>query len=358
MLGASNARAEWWVQSPDDSCVDRDVLVALIVDAVPVEALSAGPRRVARIALSPEEGLVSILVARDGVMLGERRLRTGSTECSELTEAAVFVVATLIEGGVGLEATNETLPTHEGATQLAPPAEALVLEASEVAEAAEVADVDVASVGSDDEGVIPEVEESAADLDPPRTDVAPVPDASERVPERVTREFILAAGAAFRTGAEPTFGLGPRLSLSVRLGVLRIALHGSYFHRELNVEERRFVLNTGELGARLCAGHRSLGTWRLEGCAGLDLGVSSGEGVGFGTNAKARLISLGIAAEVGVRYTHRRLIARASVGGLARVQRARFTRQFGREVIDVFQQSAGSFFALLELGVRFDWSRS
>ncbi|MFT5355972.1 MAG: hypothetical protein ACI9KE_003193 [Polyangiales bacterium] len=350
VLGASNARAEWWVQSPDDSCVERDVLVALIVDAVPLQVLAAGPQRTARIALSPEEGLISILVARDGVTLGERRLHTGSSDCSELTEAAVFVVATLIEGGVGLEATNETLPRHEGATQLARPSDAPRRESLESSEAGVESDV------VNENSAAPIDEEAATNLDAPRANTR-TDDSSDSLPAPLTRELMLAAGAAFRTGADPGFGLGPRLSLSVRLGLFRLALHGSYFRRDLDVEERRLVLNAGELGARLCVGHRQLQTWRLEGCGGVDVGVSSGEGLGFDTNAKTRLVSVGIVAEVGVRYTHRRLIARVSIGGGARLQRVRFTRQRGRESVDVFRQSTGSFLALLELGVRFDWSR-
>lgn len=358
MLNASAARAEWWVQSPNDACVSRASLVDGLIAMVPQDKLAAGPRRTARVSLSPDEGRLSILVASRGVVLGERVVAAPGATCEELAEAAIFVLATLIEGDVGLEATTAELPENEGATMLAPP----VLEER----SAEGAAQEEATTGEGE----PEAEhaerreiesEGSELLDAPQIGGDEVQETSgeERAPELAEptpSEVLLAAGVVLRSGAEPSFGVGPRLSISWRRGLLRIAAHGAFFRRTLPVDSREFILNAGEFGVRGCAGSPS-GNLRVEGCLGIDIGIHAGRGLGFDTDERSVLTSIGIAAGVGLRYAIGRFFVRGSLEGVGRVQPVRFTRSAGRETSDVFAQSAFSAGGALEFGVVLDGSQ-
>lgn len=315
---------------------------------VPQDKLAAGPRRTARVSLSPSEGRLSILVASRGVVLGERVVAAPGATCEELAEAAVFVLATLIEGDVGLDATTAELPQDEGATMLAPPvqedtsAEEATSEEAEQ-EAEHSARREIQREGSellDTPGIRgDEVRESGGEER-----------AREFAQEPIPSEVLLAAGVMLRSGAEPSFGVGPRLSVSWRRGRLRLAAHGAFFRRTLPVDSREFILNAGELGVRGCAGTLS-GALRVEGCLGVDVGIHAGRGLGFDTDERSVLTSIGIAGSVGVRYTFAPLFVRGSLHGVGRVQPVRFTRNVGRDTSDVFAQSPFSAGGTLELGL-------
>lgn len=120
MFVSNTASAEWWVQAPEDSCVTLETLVVRLRESVSPDALATGPRRTLSVRLAASA--IRVLVARENEVIGERVVEFPDASCDELLEGAVFVLATMIEGGVGeLAPTTRSLPTDEGATLLAPP---------------------------------------------------------------------------------------------------------------------------------------------------------------------------------------------------------------------------------------------
>ena len=349
LLVSSDARAEWWVQSPSSSCVEHDVLVARVLHAVPPDVLALGPRRTARIDIQPLAGRVVILVAREGVTLGERVIEAEGADCEQLLQAAVFVLVTLIEGGVGdsLTASDAILPADEGATRLAAPAGTDPSEAPETSDESAEPDAqggEAANETASDNG--------RASNEGARDELAV---RGENAAPR--QEGIVSLGAAFRSGRLPGVGIGPRLSLGWRRANWMTSVHGSFHRGTLALAERSLEVNAGELGVRTCLGHFSPGeAWRIEGCVGMDVGFHAGRGLGFDTNASSLLVSVGAGGEAALRYAYGHIVLRVAVGGVGWIRRSRLVYHQGPNTLVAFEQSAGSVTVFAEVGLRFGFA--
>ncbi len=118
---ATSAKAEWRVRAPAESCVSADVLAARLEGMVTHDQLGAGPRRTLRAVLDEVGGTVTIVVAEGGRPIGERQLAIPGADCAALTEAALFVLVTIIEGGMigTFEPSPIELPEGEPSVALA-----------------------------------------------------------------------------------------------------------------------------------------------------------------------------------------------------------------------------------------------
>lgn len=340
-------RAEWWVQAPEDQCVDRQVLAARLQEAVAEEVLASAPRRTVRVSLDQEVGRIDILVAREGVPLGERVVALEGASCDELVDAAVFVLVSLIEGGVGeLRGTRQVLPMNEGGTQLAPPSA-----------------VEVEAAGGD--AVLPDETPAARGEDPARASreaselVSPTPSVArppENEPAMEPAEFArtgylvgsLSVGVDYASGRVP-LGFAPRLGLEIGRAGWRLRVAGVYRRGSQAVGDGDIAMDEVSGSARACY-VVEVSAWTLGACGGLDVAGTWARGSGFDINRSASASSLGLGGDVAVDYRAGRFMIRAGVGAVGWLARGEFT--FERAVVDVaYAQTPASVRGLLEVGV-------
>ncbi len=348
------ARAEWWIQSPDDLCVARQVLVDAVSESVAPEALTGGSRRTARVSIEPAAGLLVIMVAEEGLVLGERRLEVPGASCAVLADAAAFVLATLIEGGALEEATG-ALPEGEGATQLAPPGSWTPSSVPDEEERGEEPEPAEGMEPVPEERRLSEVREAATAREESDEDAG-----SDRETEQTPSSVLSASqgndvwsvttGVALRTGTNPGIGLGPTLSIGWTRGWWAVCLHGAFFRGTHDFAGRRLEVSAGEVGLRGCMG--TVGAFRVEACVAADLGIHGGRGEGFDAPQRSRLLSLSAGGGVGLRYARGRFLVRVGVGGRAFLRRARFVFQRDGDVLPAYRQRAGAFTADAAFGVR------
>ncbi len=338
------ALAEWWVQV-EGGCVDRDAFVQRLRDDVQAEALSAGPRRTASVVIEEAQGRVVVLVAdADGAMIGERILDAPGSRCADLMDAAVFVLATVIDTGASdLQQTQRLFVTSEGAVELTPPQPAR----PELA-------ADTPGVDTEDAADPPdsEVTNPSTPGDTPRTR----PDSTERPIARAPREarvgVDLLLGGQYRSGRLPGLGLAPRVSVALRIGAWAIQAGGAMQWGERAVSAGVMRARTLDFTLDGCFGREAIDILHLEGCVGADLGRVSARGESFQTNRSARLLSLGLSAEVAGALELRRFVLRAGARATAWAMRARATYTLGGEENVLYTQASTTFSAFVELGFR------
>jgi hypothetical protein len=122
-----------------------------------------------------------------------------------------------------------------------------------------------------------------------RSEAAPTPSArDEPVPVAVAKPdpepvaFFAGAGAMLDVGAFPNAGIGAQIRLSLRYRRLSVVPLGVFFPRS-TMEARSGAgaeFRSAAGGLLMCAGH-ALGTVRLEGCVGYELGRLTGRGTGL-----------------------------------------------------------------------------
>ncbi len=356
VLGATSvARAEWWVQTPDDLCVDRQLLATRLQEAVSEAVLASAPRRTARVSLDEEVGRIDILMAREGVPFGERVVSLPGATCDELVEATVFVLIALIDGGVGeLQETRQVLPTNEGGTQLAPPSNLGGAEsergeppASDVSPNQLQTTEVQASEAMQSEAARSETTVGLVEPLAPETPARTHPTVDEgRAGPRPGLVGSFTVGADYTSGRLPV-GFGPRLALEIGRARWRLRLAGAYRRGAQPAGAGNVAMDDVSGSARACYA-RVVGAWIIGACAGLDAGQTWARGSGFDIDRRARATSVGIGGDATVEYRTGRFLVRGGLGVVGWMSRGEFT--FDRVGV-AYAQTPASLRGLLELGV-------
>jgi len=342
-LAPAPALAEWWVQV-EGACVDQDAFVQRLRDDVNAEALTSGPRRTASVVIEEAHGRVVVLVAdADGAMIGERILDAPGSPCADLMDAAVFVLATVIDTGASeLQQTRRVFVASEGAVELTPPRPA-----SDAVEAA-TGVVETTSAADHAEN---------SNLSPPGDASHETPaDSIERPMARAPRGarvgLDLLLGGQYRSGRLPGLGLAPRVSVALRLGAWAIRAGGAIQWGRRAVSAGLMRARTLDFTLDACFGREPIRRLRLEGCLGADLGRTSARGEDFQANRSANLSSAGLSAEFASVLDLPPFVLRAGARATAWAMRARATYTLGAEENVLYTQALATFSAFVELGFR------
>ena len=118
---AEDAKADWWIQTPPEQCVSRNVISERIQSELSEPPAFGGPDKVLRVEIQQPRGLVVISVFRGEEAIGERRIAHPGASCDDLVSLAVLISVTILEGHAALEATSMTLPSHESPSRLSTP---------------------------------------------------------------------------------------------------------------------------------------------------------------------------------------------------------------------------------------------
>ncbi len=346
LLGAvapTTARAEWWVQTPSDSCISRELLVERLRAEVDPAALQEAPLRIARVELDPLMGRIRIAIRQGRQTVGQRTLVLRGVGCDGLVDGAVFVLVTLMEGQVTLEPAAEEIPSADGAARVA--SDGAVMDLRELSTASPSPE-DGNALGVSWTGDGP-------------SDDSPLPLFSSDE-ERAPVSYALAAGAEWGSGRLPGHGFGPTLSLAWRRGHGAIRFLGG-FRRAQRIVRQDDGSALGEIHVALVdVAVVGSGRWRwaalrqiagAELCGGLRVGAARGEGRSFLENTSSWLGSMGASAEAALVLQNPRLFGRFSLGAPAWLARSAFLYRVTAGERAAYTQAPVSLFAGAEVGV-------
>ena len=389
LCASGSARAEWWVQSPDDSCATHAALVTRLRSTVPPEVVERGPRRTVRVAVNDGTDTVEILVSdATGRGIGSRSLTAVGSSCEELINAAIFVLATILEGDVEtMNSTSSAMPTGESATALSVPITDRQTSGDDAARAdpdfgEELEDNPVpnevpnempnepvsenlaeggpsSDVGSADAAVFstdsgapmgPSSDEPARSADTPRPSTA-----FEKSRPKGARLWPLLAGVLIATGRVPNTGIGPRISFGWMRDRWAVRLGAGFLRGQdslIGDLEGGIVAEHFEGMLDTCLQPEVGQWWRLGGCLGVAFGATRGAGQDFDENLTGTEPFLGVGAETMLQYRRGRFLTRLGIGATTYVMRGVFTVDDGGPRT-AFAPSLIAFRTHLEVGVVF-----